>query len=68
MSEFTRIQRHFEYHLEDLDCHDCLYYVRITKVNPHGCGRKTCRFDDIRRDCEDNGRIKRPQGWFRCRE
>ena len=64
MTENTRILRHFEYHLEDLNCHDCLYSLQKSSLTSNGCGRKACRFKDIRRDCTENGRIKRPKGWF----
>ena len=64
MSGFTRIHNRFEYHLEDLNCHDCVYYTRRTKSNPLGCGYDPCPYDDIRCDCIENGRIKRPRGWF----
>ena len=73
MTEYTRFYDRFEYHTEDLDCSDCLFYKakseRENKQSNHGCGEDSCRFDDIRREAEANGRIKRPRGWFKiCRE
>jgi len=67
MTDNTRIYNRFEYHLEDIDCPYCLYYKRRSKLNKHGCGLDACRFEDIRQDAIENGRIKRPRGWFKCR-
>ena len=69
MTENTRVLHRFEYHAEDLDCSDCLYYKRRSKYRKNGCGRDTCRFEDIRQEAISNGRISRPKGWFKiCRE
>ena len=72
MTENTRTTRRFQYHVEDLDCRDCLYYKRKSnrenKHNGTGCGLEICRFEDIREDTIANGRIKRERGYFRCRE
>jgi len=68
MTEYTRYYNRFEYHTEDLDCCDCLHYKRKSKKHKNGCHEESCRFEDIRREAEENGRIKRPRGWFRCRE
>jgi hypothetical protein len=68
MTDFTRIQRKFEYHVEDVACPDCLHYKHRTKANPHGCGFGVCPYEDIRQDAIANGRFKRPKGYFRCPE
>jgi hypothetical protein len=68
MTENTRIYNRFSYHLEDIDCHDCLHYIRKGKNDKTACGEDICRFEDIRQDAIKNGRIKRPKGWFNlCR-
>jgi len=59
MTENTRIHNRFEYHLEDVDCRDCLYTKRTKKGVNNGCGEQTCRFNDIRNKAIKNGRIKR---------
>ena len=66
MTEHTRIYDRFEYHTEDLDCRDCLFYkVKSECVNKEtGCGEEVCRFEDIRQEAIANNRIKRPRGWF----
>lgn len=64
MTEYTRISNRFKYHLEDLDCSCCLHYKRKSKNRRNGCGNEICRFEDIRLDAIDNGRIKRERGWF----
>ena len=64
MTENTRVLDRFEYHAEDLDCHDCLFYVRMNRETKTGCGKEKCRFEGIRREAAANGRIKRPKGWF----
>ena len=68
MTEHTRILNRFEYHTEDLDCAVCLYYKGRRKAHKNGCWEETCRFEDIRREAAENGRIKRKPGWFKCRE
>ena len=68
MTEYTRIHDRFEYHAEDLDCRDCLHFDRKKKNGKTGCGLDVCRYDDIRQTAIANGRIKRPKGWFSCRE
>ena len=70
MTEFTRIQNKFEYHTEDLDCRNCLYYkLKSERENKDtGCGEKVCRFEDIRQEAEKHGRFKRPKGWFKWDE
>ena len=68
MTPFTRIHDRFSYHVEDLDCHYCQFYVRMNRKTKTGCGKSVCRFEDIRREAAENGRYKRKAGWFRCRE
>jgi len=68
MTENTRMLHRFEYHVEDLDCRDCLYYERKTKSREAGCGLDSCPFEGIRQDAIANGRLHRPKGWFSCRE
>jgi len=68
MTEYTRTYDKFEYHTEDLNCPDCLYYKRKSKKHKYGCWEDSCRFEDIRREALENGRIERPKGWFKCRE
>jgi len=70
MTDFTRIQQRFEYHTEDLNCADCLHRIKKSeRENKNtGCGDDVCRFEDIRQEATANGRIKRPRGWFNCRE
>jgi len=68
MTEHTRILHRFEYHLEDLNCVDCLYREKKNKHQKTGCGLDVCRFEDIRQEALANGRIKRKPGWFKCRE
>ena len=68
MTEFTRIHDRFSYHVEDLDCHDCQFYVRMNNKTKTGCGNEICRFEDIRREAVENGRLKRPRGWFKSQE
>ena len=70
MTEFTRFHDRFEYHTEDLNCCDCLYRIIKSKRKNKdtGCGEEACRFEDIRREALENGRIKRPRGYFKCRE
>ena len=67
MTDFTRIYQPFEYHLEDLNCCDCLYLkLKSERVNKNtGCGEKTCRFEDIKQEAEKHGRIKRKKGWLK---
>ena len=68
MTENTRTTRRFQYHVEDLDCCDCLHYSKQKKKKGGtGCGLGICRFEDIREDAIANGRIKRERGYFRCR-
>jgi hypothetical protein len=67
MTDNTRFHNRFEYHVEDLDCSCCLFYIRRSKFKKNGCHEETCRFEDIRQEAVKNGRIKRKPGWFRCR-
>ena len=62
MTEFTRIQNKFEYHLEDTACETCLYY----KGKIRGCTLTACCCEDIKNETIANGRIKRDRGWFRA--
>ena len=66
MTEYTRMLDRFEYHTEDLNCCDCIYFkLKSERENKEtGCGDESCRFDDIRRDAIANGRHSRPRGWF----
>jgi len=68
MTEYTRVSNKFSYHVEDLDCSVCLFYKRRSKFNKHGCGLEVCRYEVIRQDALENGRINRPKGWFKCQE
>ena len=70
MTEYTRFYDRFEYHAEDVNCADCLYRkLKSERENKNtGCGEEACRFEDIRREAIENGRIKRRRGYFRCRE
>ena len=68
MTEYTRISDRFEYHVEDLDCSCCLYYKRKSKQHKTGCHEESCRFEDVRHEAVENGRILRKRGWFKCRE
>ena len=68
MTDYTRVYDKFSYHIEDLDCSCCLYYKRRSKYRKTGCGLEVCRYEDIRQDALENGRITRPKGWFKCRE
>ena len=72
MTQFTRIHDRFEYHIEDLNCSMCLFRKnkseRKNRHNNYGCGEDFCRFNDIRREALENGRLKRVRGWFSCRE
>ena len=61
MTDYTRIYNKFEYHLEDLECADCLHYID----KKCGCERDECCCEDIRADAIANGRIKRERGWFK---
>jgi len=62
MTEFTRIQRKFQYHLEDTRCDACLYY----KGKKRGCSLTACCCEDIKHDAIERGLIKRERGWFKC--
>jgi len=66
MNKRTRIFKRFQYHVEDLDCRYCLFYMNKDKSGKTGCGSEACRFEDIRQDAIANGRIKRKRGWFKC--
>ena len=63
MTQFTRIQDKFSYHLEDTLCDSCLY----NKGKIRGCTLTACCCEDIKRDTIINGRIERKRGWFKCR-
>ena len=67
MSDYTRICQPFEYHTEDLNCADCLYRILKSqrKNKDTGCGEESCRYEDIRREAVNNGRLTRPKGWFK---
>ena len=65
MTDNTRILDRFEYHLEDIDCRDCIYFRGKRKQHKNGCWEECCRFSDIRQEAEDNGRVKRKNGWFK---
>ena len=65
MTQNTRIQNRFEFHVEDLDCQYCLFFIGPKR----DCSLDACCCDDIRADAIANGRIKRKRGWNRrCRE
>ena len=68
MTEFTRVQRRFAYHTEDINCADCLHRILKSqrKNKDTGCGEEKCRFEDIRQEAAANGRLKRPRGYFKC--
>ena len=59
MADNTRIYDKFEYHLEDTNCVDCLYYIGKKR----GCELKSCCCEDIRADAVATGRLKRDRGW-----
>jgi len=65
MTEYTRIYDRFEYHAEDINCRDCQFYVRMSSKTKTGCGRQICRFEDIRAEAIENGRLSRPRGYFK---
>ena len=65
MTQFTRIYNKFEYHIEDIDCSNCIYSKRKSKSYKNGCREKFCRYKDIRHEAFVNDRIKRPPGWFK---
>lgn len=65
MPKNIRIYDRFEYHLEDLDCSDCLHRKKQTK---RGCGLAVCLYEDIRTDATTNGRVKRKRGWNKWQE
>ncbi|MDR1329905.1 MAG: hypothetical protein LBK23_09930 [Oscillospiraceae bacterium] len=68
MTRQTRIFDRFEYHLEDISCRDCLHYKPKSRHRKNGCGRAVCAYEDIRRACIANGRVKRKRGFFKCPE
>ena len=63
MSKTIRKYDRFEYHLEDLECSDCLLNTKTAKGKKSGCGRSVCPFENIRADAIANGHIKRKRGW-----
>jgi len=65
MTPYTRIHDKFEYHIEDIDCYDCLHYIRKSKKHKTGCHQKFCRYGNIRIEALKNKRTKRPPGWFK---
>ena len=67
MSQYTKVFDRFEYHLEDIDCRVCLYYIRKTKKYINGCQEQVCRYADIRVEAIKNGRIKRRRGYIKMR-
>ena len=67
MTENTRVFDRFKYHLEDLNCVDCLHCKRKSKHHKNGCHKYACRFEDIRNDAISNNRIKRRRGHFSLR-
>ena len=42
MTENTKILRQFEYYLEDLCCHDCLYSVQKSSLSSNGSTEQVC--------------------------
>jgi hypothetical protein len=58
MPKNTKVIDKFHYHLEDLECVDCLHYKK-----KHGCGNDICLYDDIRTEAIANGRTTRRKGW-----
>jgi len=61
MSKTIRKYDHFQYHLEDLECLDCLHNKK--KSNKRGCGFDACQYDGISAEALANGRVKRKRGW-----
>ena len=60
----TRIADRFEYHLEDLTCVYCLFYIGKRQHRENGCGSDICHYEDIHADAVANGRLKRKRRWF----
>ena len=67
MGHYTKIHDKFEYHIEDLDCYDCKFYIRKSKKYKTGCHERFCRFGKIRQEALKNKRIKRKPGHFKIR-
>ena len=61
MSKTIRKYDKFQYHLEDLNCCDCLHNKLEGKKC--GCGFNRCPYDGIRSDALANGRVKRKRRW-----
>jgi len=68
MSISTDKTENFEYHMEDVDCRYCQYYMPRTRRNRHGCREETCRFEEVRREAISGGKIKRSPKWFKRHE
>ena len=62
MSGFTKIQDHYELYAEDIDCDYCLYFKGKRKKFLNGCWEETCRFEQLRREAIEKGRIIRKKG------
>ena len=62
MSKTIRKYDKFEYHLEDLECCDCLHN-KTKGGKKNGCGFSRCRYDGIRAEAAAHNRVKRPKGW-----
>ena len=62
MTQHTRIFSSFEFYAEDIDCEFCEHTMRKSKKFKNGCREEICRYEDIRREAIDNGRIKREEG------
>ena len=63
VSDYTRIYNKFEYHEEDCNCEDCLFFQIQTGSRKRRCIRDVCCCEDIRANAIANGRIKRKRGW-----
>ena len=55
----THVFDRFEYHLEDVNCCDCLHNK--------ACDKESCRYEEIRKEAVKNARIERPKNWFTSR-
>lgn len=65
MTQNTRMLNRFEYHIEDIDCSDCLFNNMKSKYRKRDCRGGACRFEGIRQEAIKNNRIKRNRGWFK---
>ena len=52
----------FAFYLDDLDCEYCLYAKAIPEEHIYACLEDTCRYENLRREAIENGRIKRKEG------